>query len=122
MYKVDPPGPGDHLYLHLQMQGSAMHKDSEDAKAQAAYNVKKLEDEREARELGLKQAREEAESRGEKVDEASLQFDTGKNQFNYSERAAQTFTNPLRQRSVETEPPPVMNFMATVTQVGDVEF
>ena len=33
---------------------------------------------------------------------------TGKNQFNYSERAAQTFNNTLRTRGVATEPPPVV--------------
>ena len=117
MFKVDPPGPGDHLYMHLVKEGSAMHQDSEDAKSQAAFNVQRLEDEREAREQSLIVAREEAEARGEKLDESTLTFETGKNQFNYSERAAQTYTNPLRTRSVETEPPPVMSYMATVSQV-----
>ncbi|TYZ59344.1 hypothetical protein PybrP1_008524 [[Pythium] brassicae (nom. inval.)] len=115
-YKVDPPGPGDHLYVHLCADGSMLHKESEDAKTQAAFDQKRAEEEKEARELAVKQAKEEAEAKGEKVDEASLQFESGKNQFNYSERAAQTYTNPLRQRSVETEPPPVVSFMATVTQ------
>jgi dynein intermediate chain 1 len=41
---------------------------------------------------------------------------TGKNQFNYSERAAQTFNNVLKSRGVATEPPPVVQFTATVTQ------
>ncbi|KAH9157643.1 hypothetical protein AeRB84_000516 [Aphanomyces euteiches] len=115
-YKVDPPGPGDNLYLHLSSEGSMIHKESEDAKVQAAYDVKKLEEEKEARDAAIKQAKEEAEARGEKIDETGLQFESGKNQFNYSERAAQTYTNPLRQRSLETEPPPVLNYMATVTQ------
>lgn len=115
-YKVDPPGPGDHLYLHFCEDGSMIHKESEDAKTQAAFDQKKAEEEKEARELAIKQAKEEAEAKGEKIDEASLQYESGKNQFNYSERAAQTYTNPLRHRSVETEPPPVVTFMATVTQ------
>jgi dynein intermediate chain 1 len=115
-YKVDPPGPGDHLFLHLIADGSMIHKDSEDAKTQAAFDQKKAEEEREAREIAIRQAKEEAEAKGEKIDEASLQLETGKNQFNYSERAAQTYTNPLRQRSVETEPPPVVSYQATVTQ------
>ncbi|GLE04525.1 hypothetical protein PINS_up013480 [Pythium insidiosum] len=93
-----------------------IHKESEDAKTQAAFDQKRAEEEREARELAIKQAKEEAEAKGEKIDEASFQFESGKNQFNYSERAAQTYTNPLRQRSVETEPPPVVSFQATVTQ------
>lgn len=41
---------------------------------------------------------------------------SGKNQFNYSDRAAQTFNNPLRERGVSTEPPPVVDFGATLTQ------
>ncbi|ETW00348.1 hypothetical protein H310_06996 [Aphanomyces invadans] len=116
MYKVDPPGPGDNLFLHLSSEGSMIHKESEDAKVQAAYDMKKAEEEKEARDAAIKQAKEEAEAKGEKIDESSLQFESGKNQFNYSERAAQTYTNPLRQRSIETEPPPVLNYMATVTQ------
>ncbi|KAF4321612.1 hypothetical protein BBO99_00000751 [Phytophthora kernoviae] len=115
-YKVDPPGPGDHLYVHLCCDGSMIHKESEDAKTQAAFDQKNAEEEKEARELAIKQAKEEAEVKGEKIDEAALQFESGKNQFNYSERAAQTYTNPLRKRAVETEPPPVVSFMATVTQ------
>lgn len=115
-YKVDPPGPGDHLYVHLCNDGSMLHKESEDAKTQAAFDQKRAEEEKEARELAIKQAKEEADAKGEKLDEASFQFESGKNQFNYSERAAQTYTNPLRKRSVETEPPPVVSFMATVTQ------
>ncbi|KDO18155.1 hypothetical protein SPRG_16441, partial [Saprolegnia parasitica CBS 223.65] len=108
MYKVDPPGPATTC--------SMIHKESEDAKAQAAYDMKKAEEEKEARDAAIKIAKEEAEAKGEKLDETALQFESGKNQFNYSERAAQTYTNPLRQRSVETEPPPVLNYMATVTQ------
>lgn len=29
-----------------------------------------------------------------------------RNQFNYSDRAAQTFTAPMREKSVTTKPPP----------------
>lgn len=39
-----------------------------------------------------------------------------KNSFDYSDRAAQTFTNPLRERGVATEPPPVLSFSATCSQ------
>jgi dynein intermediate chain 1 len=45
-----------------------------------------------------------------------FQIKTGKNQFNFSERAAQTFNNILRSRGVATQPPPVVQFVATVTQ------
>lgn len=36
-----------------------------------------------------------------------------KNQFNFSERAAQTFNMPLRDRNVATEPPPITMFSQT---------
>ena len=39
-----------------------------------------------------------------------------RNQFNYSERAAQTVNNPLRHRECFTEPPPTMPFSSTCTQ------
>lgn len=42
--------------------------------------------------------------------------ENGKNQFNYSERAAQTFNNPMRERGVVTEPPPMLSFKNTVAQ------
>merc|ERR1711991_892339 len=62
-----------------------------------------------------KEAQQEAIEAGEDVsgDDAPK---TGKNQFNYSERAAQTFNNTLRSRGVATEPPPAVQFFATVTQ------
>lgn len=42
---------------------------------------------------------------------------TLRNQFNFSERASQTFNNPLRDRATATEPPPSVTFSATATQV-----
>ncbi|KAJ3386462.1 cytoplasmic dynein with WD40 domain [Entophlyctis sp. JEL0112] len=39
-----------------------------------------------------------------------------RNQFNFSERAAQTINNPFRERSTNTEPPPARVFCDTVNQ------
>jgi len=39
-----------------------------------------------------------------------------KNQFNFSERATQTFNNPKRDKEICTEPPPTIEFSETVTQ------
>jgi dynein intermediate chain 1 len=108
-YKVDPPGPGDHLKIHFTMDGSAMHKDSDDAKSQQQAETKKKDAEEEAKQA----AAEEAKDAGD-TDLGTTE--TGKNQFNYSERAAQTFNNPLRDKGVSTEPPPVMSFAATISQ------
>ncbi|KAM5191719.1 dynein axonemal intermediate chain 1 [Mantella aurantiaca] len=38
------------------------------------------------------------------------------NQFNYSERASQSFNNPLRERASQTEPPPRATFSSTANQ------
>lgn len=110
-YKQDPEGPMDHLAFHLQMDGSALHKDSEDAvQQQQQEETKKMEMDR-----LKKEALQEALEAGE--DDVEVEAPkTGKNQFNYSERAAQTFNNILRSRGVATQPPPVVQFFATVTQ------
>lgn len=52
---------------------------------------------------------------GEELDEDAGN-ESAKNQFNYSERAAQTFNNPMRERGVVTEPPPMLSFKNTVAQ------
>ena len=51
-----------------------------------------------------------------KAEDENDPFENRKNQFNYSERAAQTFNNPLRERCVSTKPPKVINFSGCVTQ------
>lgn len=34
MYKVDPPGPGDHLAMHLAIDGWALFREGDEAKLQ----------------------------------------------------------------------------------------
>lgn len=110
-YKQDPEGPMDHLVFHFSMDGCCLLKESEEATQQVQQEEsKKLDAERQR-----KEAAQEAMEAGEDDLEADIPK-TGKNQFNYSERAAQTFNNSLRTRGVATEPPPVVSFYATVTQ------
>ena len=109
-YKQDPEGPMDHLAFHFVMDGCSLHKESEEAQQQEQLeDTKKMEAERQC-----KEAAQEALEAGE--DDTTDIPKTGKNQFNYSERAAQTFNNSVRSRGVSTEPPPVVSFSATVTQ------
>eukprot|EP00937_MAST-01D_sp_MAST-1D-sp2_P007614 g7614.t1 len=108
VYKVDPPSADANLKMHLAIDGSAMHVKSEEAKAQQAAEAAKQEEE----EAALQQAQEQA---GGDAD-AIMPPDSGKNQFNYSERAAQTFNNPLRNRAIETQPPPVCTYSGTISQ------
>lgn len=110
-YKQDPEGPMDHLVFHFHIDGCSLYKEGEDAmQQQQLEEEKKMEQER-----LKKEAAQEALEAGEEDIEAEAPK-TGKNQFNYSERAAQTFNNLLRARGVATEPPPVNQFTATVTQ------
>lgn len=88
-----------------------MHHESVEAKEQAMYESQRAE----AQEDAAKEASQAAADSGH--DNANTGHeDGGKNQFNYSERAAQTFDNPYRNRGVATMPPPVSGFTATVTQ------
>lgn len=115
VYKIDPPGPGDHLAIHFSLDGCCLHVDSEEAKIQLQMEQKRKEEMQIAMELARKEVAEsEDPSAGAKADLSSY---AGKNQFNYSERAAQTFNNPMKDRCVETVPPPVVQFKSIVTQV-----
>jgi hypothetical protein len=85
-------------------------QDSPEAKFQEDYEAKKKED----TDAAKKTAMDEAVAAGE----ADFVVDAGgaKNSFDYSDRAAQTFNNPMRERGVATEPPPVLQYSATCTQ------
>ncbi|KAG5177794.1 putative dynein intermediate chain [Tribonema minus] len=114
MYKIDPPGPGDHLAVHFSMDGCLLFRELDEAKQQLAYMEKKREEEEEAKRAAAAAAAEAGEEEPEADGGAGGKG--GKNQFNYSERAAQTFTNPMRDRGVATEPPPMVNFSSTIAQ------
>ena len=58
-----------------------------------------------------KQDDDDEDGKGKTAGEKQL-----KNQFNFSERASQTYNNPARERSTMTEPPPRANFSSNVSQ------
>lgn len=45
---MDPPGPGDHLAMHLSIDGCALFREGDEAKHQAAEEEKKKAAEEEA--------------------------------------------------------------------------
>lgn len=55
MYKVDPPGPGDHLAMHLAIDGWALFREGDEAKLQTAAEEKKKAAADEARKVAHKQ-------------------------------------------------------------------
>lgn len=85
----------DQIVMHFSYDGNMLHKDSDEARRQKA---KEEDDEGSG---------EEGQSKPKTV---------LRNQFNFSERAAQTFNNPFRERSTETDPPPRSTFSATANQ------
>lgn len=60
-FKQDPEGPMDNLAFHMQFDGSALYKESEDAKTQIAYE----EENKAEAERMRKEAVQEAQDAGE---------------------------------------------------------
>ncbi len=44
IFKVDPPGPLDHLAIHFSMDGAAIHVNSDAAKEQISCNERRKEE------------------------------------------------------------------------------
>lgn len=107
-FKVD--SSVDQLTVHFHMESMVMHPDGEEAKA--------LSREKKDKEVDGDVPAPSVSSGG--TDAASGSEENGgralKNQFNYSDRASQTFNNPKRDREVATEPPPCQDFHGNVTQ------
>ncbi|KAK3240083.1 Dynein, 78 kDa intermediate chain, flagellar outer arm [Cymbomonas tetramitiformis] len=105
-YKFEPMV--DQLETHYRSDGYVLHRSSDDAKRQ--MELERMEAEAIAEfEKQLNAPKEDGE---EAVDD-SKQL---RNQFNFSERAAQTQNNPMRDRYTSTEPPPTASFNASCTQ------
>ncbi|KXJ26000.1 Dynein intermediate chain 2, ciliary [Exaiptasia diaphana] len=112
----------DQLAIHFALDGNMLHKDSDEARRQRtrqgmadAEADAEEDDEKENKPDDEKEKTDEekgqAESSGPPKKEQKLT-----NQFNYSERASQTYNNPYRDRGTATEPPPRANFSSTANQ------
>ncbi|XP_071844613.1 dynein intermediate chain 2, ciliary-like isoform X1 [Apostichopus japonicus] len=129
----------DQLAVHFSLEGNMIHKDSDEARRQKAkygasdsyyrsWLLKALSEQalsesgEEKKEDGEAEAKtEEAEQEGEKRDEEGTPAPPKSdqkltNQFNFSERASQTYNNPYRERESQTEPPPRATFSSTANQ------
>nr|XP_031841350.1 dynein intermediate chain 2, ciliary isoform X2 [Nomia melanderi] len=147
-----PPPP--HLITLLNVQGTILHKDSEEAKVQLSGGLvveshqdvthmshddegEKDEEEKEEEAAGEEDKGEEKEEQDDELtskdvekeqkepevevepDEEEIETIKPKkipNQFNFCERAALTYTNPLREMSTQTVPPPTGTFNTHVFQ------
>ncbi|DBB04306.1 TPA: Dynein, 78 kDa intermediate chain, flagellar outer arm [Trebouxia sp. C0004] len=113
VYKLEPMV--EQLLVHYATDGWLMHKASEDARKQ--QEVEKQVEEAAAKfqnevDKAKKEKREEGTDAAEGPDD-SRQL---RNQFNFSERAAQTLNYPMRDRETTTEPPPTASFSGTCSQ------
>ncbi|KAL7430531.1 hypothetical protein ACHAXH_004695 [Discostella pseudostelligera] len=116
-FKPDPPGQGDNIVIHFCLKGSIMHVDSDDCKKQRE-KTGKLCMVQEPNDTVTTDSHTAASTSGSSTTSSTstLIVDHGKNQFNFSERASQTFNNPLKCRGVNTEPPPITQYQDDVNQ------
>ncbi|XP_052702464.1 dynein intermediate chain 2, ciliary-like isoform X2 [Crassostrea angulata] len=135
----------DQLAIHFALDGNMLHKESDEAKRQMAKlgipdsgevagseggettpaaGGAPAEGEEGKDETSATQGEEaEPAKEGEQREEAgtpgpgtAAKGEKLTNQFNYSERASQTYNNPYRERGTATEPPPRATFASNVTQ------
>eukprot|EP00804_Cyclotella_cryptica_P017007 CCRYP_003267-RA/>CCRYP_003267-RA protein AED:0.31 eAED:0.31 QI:634/1/1/1/0.33/0/4/1214/565 len=120
-YKPDPPGQGDNMATHFSIQGSSMHVDSEECKKyrerEGAFGEQMPKATNpDANGKVASETQTTTTSSATSTAGKTMKTDHIKNQFNYSDRASQTFNNPLKSRGVHTEPPPKTQFSEQVTQ------
>ncbi|XP_068109164.1 dynein axonemal intermediate chain 1 isoform X2 [Hyperolius riggenbachi] len=114
----------DQLAVHFSLDGNMLHKDSDEARRQKArLGIIEEAPPSDSGEAGdaEKEGKSEAQTsmdgtEGEQVPSRGKKERKLTNQFNYSERASQTFNNPLRERASQTEPPPRATFSSTANQ------
>ncbi|XP_071858691.1 dynein intermediate chain 2, ciliary [Bombus fervidus] len=128
-----PPPP--HLITVLSVPGSLLHKDSEEARIQLAGGLivdtpfeeailhddeeereEEEEDEEEGADVEEQEEHEPEPDHEDDHEEERVKPKKIPNQFNFCERAALTYTNPLREMSTQTIPPPTETFNTHVFQ------
>eukprot|EP00755_Sulcionema_specki_P030595 Sspe_Gene.18618::Locus_6706_Transcript_1_1_Confidence_1.000_Length_2159::g.18618::m.18618/K10409/DNAI1; dynein intermediate chain 1, axonemal len=97
----------DQTAYHLVITGNAIGINDPEATRQQAERVAKMK--------ALKLA-EEAEKNPELVEQEGVSTKILKNQFNFTDRASQTFNNAMRSRHIMTEPPPIITFSSNASQ------
>jgi dynein intermediate chain 1, axonemal len=100
-FKLQPPGPSDHMAVHLIQDSASLHIDSKDYR-----NLNQIKEK-------LKDSATSPDTNSKSMSDDIM---SNKNQFNFSDRATQTLNNKLRNRYVSTEPPPVAQYSANVSQ------
>lgn len=107
-FKLEPPGLTDHMAIHYSLEGCSLYVESEEYKTQKELEDRKKEEEEQkhkayTNDMGIRA-------------DIVIPTEKKKNLFNFSERSTQTLNNALKDQSVETEPPPVAQYSANVSQ------
>ena len=106
-FKLQPPGPSDHMAVHLMQESTSILTDSKEHRT-VNQPKEKMKD-------TVKSSDTSNTSKSDVISTPSIDINI-KNQFNFSDRATQTLNNKLRNRYVSTEPPPVAQYSANVSQ------
>ena len=121
----------EQVAVHFVSEGSLIHKDSDEAKRMIAGEslpAEETEPDEEKNETLATPVEDGGEVDGagvgvgeeDRPDSVASKTDKNQkkcpNQINFSERASQTLNNPLREKSIQTEPPPRTNFSANANQ------
>lgn len=112
----------DQLAVHFSLNGNLIHVESDEARRQNARLEAKRNAKKQSKSTGNDSDSEDSDDEENETHDAAVggeEEDSGdvlRNQFNFSERAAQTFNNPYRHREDQTEPPPRDDFSASANQ------
>ncbi|XP_019373608.1 PREDICTED: dynein intermediate chain 1, axonemal isoform X1 [Gavialis gangeticus] len=130
----------DQMAIHFSLDGNLLSLDSDEGRRQSArratmteltpvgssmVEIEEIEViEESSKEDLLAAGAEEAAEAAETIEPVEAEEPSPQpakeqkltNQFNFCERASQTFNNPLRERACQMEPPPRANFSATANQ------
>jgi len=116
-----------HTAIHFEMDGNLFHVDSDEAREQEEYlKTHKTSNVIEKRSIavggdGEGEGGETSAETGISTETDDLEQDLDddhalKNQFNFSDRATQTFNNPMREREATTEPPPTAEISGSISK------
>ncbi|ORY43819.1 WD40 repeat-like protein [Rhizoclosmatium globosum] len=104
----------DHFVVHFEFDGYWIYKEKEEEAPEAPPAAETTTESTGTETEGGEGA--PPASAAPPAEEEKKQKGPLRNQFNFSERAAQTINNPYRERSTNTEPPPARVFSDTVNQ------
>uniref|UniRef100_A0A7S3VNC9 Uncharacterized protein n=1 Tax=Dunaliella tertiolecta TaxID=3047 RepID=A0A7S3VNC9_DUNTE len=110
-YKFEPMV--EQTIIHYAADGWLLHKSADEAKRQ--MDMDKMEQEAASK---YQSDADRSHDRREEGDEAPDDSRQLRNQFNFSDRAAQTINFPLKDRETFTEPPPTRTIQGSCTQWG----